>query len=174
MLDNKLSVQIKDDVRKLYMARKEKAAIEELEKKESLVISNFMFSNMKDNSFEIRLDEGNTFYAEPVNVKVTNVRTKKIVWNIEKLKQKIGKTVLKKLLKKKYIITDFEGLVKYLKQCGVDPKKFKKYISVEESVDTEMIDHLYSVGAITKKQVNDCYKVQVGNPQIRITEMNSR
>lgn len=171
MLNAKLANQIKDDVRKLYTARKEKAAIEELEKKESLIISNFMFSNVEDGTFEIRMDEGSTYYANPVNLKVTNVRTKKIVWDILKLKENIEKPVLKKMLKKKYIITDFDGLVKYMKTCGVDPKRFKKYLEVEEQVDTEMVDHLYEVGAITRKQVEGCYNVQMGNPQIRITEM---
>lgn len=171
MLNAKLANQIKDDVRKLYTARKEKAAIEELEKKESLIISNFMFSNVEDGTFEIRMDEGSTYYANPVNLKVTNVRTKKIVWDIPKLKENIEKPVLKKMLKRKYIITDFDGLVKYLKTRGVDPKRFKKYLEVEEQVDTEMVDHLYEVGAITRKQVEGCYNVQMGNPQIRITEM---
>ena len=63
-----------------------------------------------------------------------------------------------------------EGLTKYLKSCGVNPKEFKKYIAVDETVDTEMLDHMYSVGTITRKQVDGCYKVQVGNPQIRITD----
>lgn len=170
MLDAKKASMIKDDIRKLFMARQEKAAIEELEKKESLVISNFFFSNVKEDSFDIRLDEGNTFYSNPVDVRVTNVRTKKIVWNIEKLKQKLEKAVIRKIIKKKYTITDFEGLVKYLKQCGVDPRKFKKYISVEESVDSEMLDHLYSVGEVNKKDIEGCYEIQVGNPQIRIKE----
>lgn len=170
MLDKRLAAQIKDDVRKLYMARKEKAAIEELEKKESLIISNFMFSNIKDGTFEIRLDEGNTFYANPIDVRVTNVRAKKILWDIPKLKEKVEKSVLKKILKKKYTITDMEGLTKYLKSCGVNPKEFKKYIAVDKTVDAEMLDHMYSVGAITRKQVDGCYKVQVGNPQIRITD----
>ena len=125
MLDKRLAAQIKDDVRKLYMARKEKAAIEELEKKESLIISNFMFSNIKDGTFEIRLDEGNTFYVNPIDVRVTNVRAKKILWDIPKLKEKVEKSVLKKIMKKKYTITDMEGLTKYLKSCGKQTNKKK-------------------------------------------------
>ena len=67
-----------------------------------------------------------------------------------------------------------DGKVKYLKACGVDAKKFKKYITVTEEVQDEKIDNLYEVGEITKEDITDCYTVECGEPYITLRELNEQ
>lgn len=171
-------LQIKDSVRRLYDAQKRKKLsekhYEEVKKKETLMISNFMFSNMPDkNSFEIVLDEGEEYYASPTRLSVARVRTKKIVWFLDKLKQKLNKETYKDIVSKTYTINDIDGLVSYLKQCGVDPKKFKTFIDVTESVDETKLDNYYNTGALSMKAIEGCYEVKLGEPYIRLTELKA-
>ena len=62
--------QIEGNVRRLYEAKceydKVKKYYDETKKKESVSISNFMFSNMPgENGFDITLSEGYTYYDNP-------------------------------------------------------------------------------------------------------------
>ena len=167
---------IKDSVRRLYELGQEKKKFDEyynqVRKKEQLMVSNFMFSNLPkdENSFEITLDEGISFYTNPTKVIVTRIRTKKVFWLVEKLKEKLDKKTYNEIVDKTYTINDMEGLIKYLKSCGVDAKKFKKFIEVNEEVDETKLNNLYDRGEIKKKQIEDCYEVKLGEPYIRITE----
>ncbi len=65
-------------------------------------------------------------------------------------------------------------LLSILKECGVDAKKFKKYITVTEEVQDEKIDNLYEVGEITKEDIADCYKVECSEPYITLREIDEQ
>ena len=170
-------LQIKDSVRKLYDAQQEKKRFdkyyEEVRKKEQLSISNFMFTNLpKDqNSFEIELDEGAGYYTNHVKLNVTRIRTKKVTWLLDKLKQKLGKNVYSEVVDKIYTVNDMQELIKYLKSCGVDPKKFKKFIDVKEELDETKLNTYYETGALKKADIEGCYNVKIGEPYIRIAEL---
>ena len=88
--------QIEGNVRRLYEAKceydKVKKYYDETKKKESVAISNFMFSNMPgENGFDITLLEGCTYYDNPKKLHVTRARRKKVVWNVEILKERMAK-----------------------------------------------------------------------------------
>lgn len=170
-------LQIKDSVRKLYDAQQEKKQFDkyydEVRKKEQLSISNFMFTNLpKDqNSFEIELDEGVGYYTNHMKLNVTRIRTKRVTWLLDKLKQKLGKDTYKDVVDKTYTINDIQGLIKYLKSCGVDPRKFKKFIDVNETLNETKLNTYYETGALKKSDIEGCYDVKVGEPYIRLTEL---
>lgn len=170
-------LQIKDSVRKLYDAQQEKKQFDkyydEVRKKEQLSISNFMFTNLpKDqNSFEIELDEGVGYYTNHMKLNVTRIRTKKVTWLLDKLKQRLGKDIYKDVVDKTYTINDMYGLIKYLKKCGVDPRKFKKFIDVDETLNETKLDTYYETGALKKSDIEGCYDVKMGEPYIRLTEL---
>lgn len=170
-------LQIKDSVRKLYDAQQEKKQFDkyydEVRKKEQLSISNFMFTNLpKDqNSFEIELDEGVGYYTNHMKLNVTRIRTKRVTWLLDKLKQKLGKDTYKDVVDKTYTINDIHGLIKYLKSCGVDPRKFKKFIDVDETLNETKLNTYYETGALKKSDIEGCYDVKVGEPYIRLTEL---
>lgn len=168
--------QIKDSVQRLYKAQQDKKKFdkyyEDVKKKEQLCISNWMFSNIKngENSFTVKLDNGMDFYSNPVTVTVTKVRRKKVTWNIEELKKKLSKEKFATVVNKEYTVIDMPGLVKYLKSCGVDPKKFKKFISVSETLDETKLDTMYETGKLKQEEIRGCYTVGISEPYFRITE----
>lgn len=170
-------LQIKDSVRKLYDAQQEKKQFDkyydEVRKKEQLSISNFMFTNLpKDkNSFEIELDEGVGYYTNHMKLNVTRIRTKRVTWLLDKLKQKLEKDIYKDVVDKTYTINDIQGLIKYLKSCGVDAKKFKKFIDVNETLNETKLNTYYETGALKKSNIEGCYDVKMGEPYIRLTEL---
>lgn len=172
-----MTLPIKDSVRKLYDAQQEKKKFdkyyEEVRKKEQIAVSNFMFTNLpKDqNSFDIELDEGANYYVNHTKLRVTKVRTKKVVWLLDKLKQRLTKETYKDIVDKTYTINNIQGLIKYLKSCGVDPKKFKKYIEVEERLNETKLDSYYEIGALDKKDLEGCYTVKMGEPYIKLIEL---
>lgn len=161
--------QIEKSVKVLYQLQLQKKEFDkyytETRKKEQLAISNYMFSNLKDgeNTFDIGVGDK--------NIKVTKVRTKKLLWDIEKLKTRLSKALQRKIITKTYTINDMQGLVKYLKKCGVDGKKFTKFIDVQESVDEQQLNNLSDIGEIKAKDIKGCYELQLGEPYIKITEI---
>lgn len=168
--------QIKDSVQRLYKAQQDKKKFdkyyEDVRKKEQLCISNWMFSNIKngENSFTVKLDNGMDFYSSPVTVNVTKVRRKKITWDLEALRKKLSKEKFTTVVNKEYTVIDMPGLVKYLKSCGVNPKKFKKFINVSETLDETKLDTMYETGKLKTDEIRGCYTVGISEPYFRITE----
>ena len=173
----KLTLIIKDSVRKLYDVQQEKKQFDkyydEVRKKEQVAISNFIFTQLPkgQDSFEIELDEGSRYYTNHIGLRVTRVRTKKVLWDLGKLKKKLEKDVYKDVVDKTYIVNDMQGLISYLKSCGVDPKKFKKFIDVSEELNEERLDRCCEVGVIRRRDVAGCYDIKMGEPYIRLTEL---
>lgn len=168
--------QIKESVQKLYKAQQDKKKFdkyyEDVRKKEQLCISNWMFSNLKngENSFTVKLDNGMDFYSNPVTVTVTKVRRKKITWDLEALRKKLSKEKFTTVVNKEYTVVDMPGLVKYLKTCGVDAKKFKKFINVSETLDETKLDTMYETGKLKQEEIRGCYTVEMSELYFRITE----
>lgn len=171
---------IKESVARLLLAQREKKKAEDyynaVKSKEQIAISNYMYSNLGKNetSFEIRLKDGVEFYESPVSLRVNKIRRKTIVWNLDKLKKKLEKKVYNKIANKTYTINDMNGLVKYLKTCGVDAKKFKKYIDVSEELNEDSLNNLYETGEIKKEEVAGCYELICGEPYIKLTEIKEQ
>lgn len=174
----KMLSQIKGSVQRLYDAQKEKrkfdAYYDAVRKKEQVAISNFMFTNLPhdDNSFEIMLDEGETYYTNHVKMRITRVRNKKVVWFLEKIKKKLDKKAYNRIVDKTYTVNNMPGLIEYLRSCGVDPKRFKAFIDVDEQINEQKLNTCYDTGKIKKSEMEGCYKVEIGDPYIRITELN--
>lgn len=87
----------------------------------------------------------------------------------DKLKEKLDPELFNEVTSKTYTISDFNGLVELLKEHGITPKQFKKYITVTTNVDKERIKQLYDVGDITQKMLNGCYSAKLVK-SIRILE----
>ena len=102
------------------------------------------------------------------NVKVNHIVRKKIKWDVAKLKKKLSPELYAELVEKEYYISDMHGLVKYLKSCGVDPKKFKKYLIVTEKVNQKKMDELSEIGDITAEDIEGCYKLKEANGYLTI------
>lgn len=141
--------------------KKVKADYEAKKKKLTTSIRNYMFSNgWKNFSFENK--EKNEV------VSVVGVTQKRIAWNAEKLEENLDKEICNEIIQKVYTINNIQGLIKYLKSCGVDAKKFKKFINVEKKVDGKKINELSETGEISLKDIQGCYELKESEGFVRI------
>ncbi|MCQ2485286.1 MAG: hypothetical protein MJ168_08135 [Clostridia bacterium] len=100
---------------------------------------------------------------------ITNVQPTSITWFADKLKEKLDKAIYKRIINRRYEIADYEGLVKYLKSCGVDPKVFKSFVNVVDTVDTKKIDNMSKLGYIPAERIAGCYLVEMKNPYYKVS-----
>ena len=63
-------------------------------------------------------------------------------------------------IEKRYIVNNMQGLVKLLKEAGVNPKQFKKFITVEEKVNQKKINELSEIGEIDKEDIKGCCELK--------------
>ena len=103
------------------------------------------------------------------NLVVTKVQKSVVDFDVQKLEEAIGKENAKVVIVKEYQISDFEGLVAYLKSCGVNPKVFKKFITTKKSIDTKKLDNLEELGRVSIEQLKGCYTVKKQNPYFKVT-----
>lgn len=136
-----------------------KKKYEEKKKKLSTSIRNYMFCN-GFNKFQYKNGD------DLIDVK--SITQKKIVWDVEKLEQKLDKEILNEIEEKTYIINNMEGLVKYLKSCGVNPKKFKSFVNVEKKIDQKKFNELSETGDISLDDVKGCYELKESEGYLKI------
>lgn len=167
--DRKKDVELKQQVIELYQVEsKFKRLKKEYEDKKSklvVAIKNQMFCNKGHwDSFQFGVSKG----GQKVVMDVKKVVPTSIAWDADKLEETLDKQIAKQVINKTYEITDFIGLVEYLKTCGVSPKKFKEYITVHKTVDEQAINQLDAVGEIDHDLIKGCYTVETKKDYLRI------
>lgn len=100
---------------------------------------------------------------------VKMVERTSIEWDAKKLEKRVPREVAKKVIRKQYYITDMNGLVRYLKSCGVDPNIFKMYLRIEKSVDQNEVDRLGELGQISVHAISGCYIVKCQKPYFTLS-----
>lgn len=152
------------DVLELYRNKQKfeqlEARYKEEREKLSIGIRNYMYSKGYS-SFDFRSREFG-------NVKVNNVVRKMIKWDVAKLKKKLSAELCAEIIEKEYYISDIHGLIKYLKSCEVDPKKFKKYLIINEKVNQKKMNELSEIGDITAEDIEGCYELKEANGYLTI------
>lgn len=94
----------------------------------------------------------------------------KIIWDTNKLKQKLDKDIYETVVDRQITITDYAGMVELLKRHKVNPKEFKQLIHVKETVLQEEIDNCAEMGWVDMKQLKGAYKVEKGTEHLRLTQ----
>lgn len=143
-------------VKKQYEELKEQFETEMLELTDALGKKRVLFES--DN-----LVDGNE------TLSVRKVEKTSIEWDADKLERKLPKSVAKKVIKKKYTISNMRGLIEYLKSCGVDPKVFKTFLAIERTVDVKAVDQLGNIGEISVQQISGCYIVKCHKPYFTLS-----
>ena len=103
-------------------------------------------------------------------LKATFVENKKIDFNVEMIEQVVDKNLFEEFVDKTYTISDYEGLVKYLKSLGANPKVFKEFIHCEKQINKSKLNQLSELGDISLDDLEGCYSVSVMSSYVRITE----
>lgn len=108
-----------------------------------------------DKSGKTSISSGNT---------TVYVQTKTTIdYDIPALKKKLDKELYDQIVDKKYVISDIEGLKKFINQPDT-PFSFidlKPFISVEKSVNKEQLSNLYEKGELSLDDLDGCYSAKV-------------
>lgn len=162
----KLSEQeAQKQIEKFYESKRRKAEADSEFEKEKKAFYQAMGEVIED------FGEGSSYAFSNLNgnYKLTRSVPIKVIFDTDKLQDKLGKHLSLQVIESKAVIEDLPGLVKYLKDCGVDPKVFKSFISVQKSVDKAALEQLEALGKIDKEDLTGTFEVTVGNPSFRIT-----
>ena len=157
--------KIKVKALKFKKVQEEYKALEKEKDELSKDLRNFMFVNgISEFDFEKESLDGRSV------VTVKNIKKVTVTFDADKLEKRLDKELCNEFIEKKYEINNIEGLVKYLKSCGVDPKEFKKYINVEKKVNNKKLDEISNLGDITEEDLKGCFTTKESVGYIKITE----
>lgn len=132
------------------------------------------FASAADIYFKLKGENTETINDLDCSISISKVQKVNIAWNTDKLIKAIGKQISKTVILKKYEIMDMFGLITYLKECGVDPKIFKSFISIEEAVDVKELERLEELGKVSKEQLKGCYSVKCQKPYYQVRKGRRR
>lgn len=99
---------------------------------------------------------------------VNKVQKTSVIFDIDALENNLSKEMCKEVIDKSYTITDIDGLIVYLKSCGVDPKVFKSFLNVTKTVDEKKLDKLADLGLISQEQLDGCYTLKRKKPYFTV------
>lgn len=131
------------------------------------VLKNFMYCNKGVDEFSFLAQVG-TFSGDNKNLKVAKITPKVVTWDADKLEFRLPKEVSSQIIDKTYTIEDMNGLIKYLKSCGVNPQEFKKYIHVAKKVNVSQLEQLEELGELSVEDVKGCYHVQEKSSYLKL------
>ena len=157
--------KIKVKALKFKKVQEEYKALEKEKDELSKDLRNFMFVN---GISEFDFEKESLDVRSIVTVK--NIKKVTVTFDADKLEKRFDKELCNEFIEKKYEINNIEGLVKYLKSCGVDPKEFKKYINVEKKVNNKKLDEISNLGDITEEDLKGCFTMEESVGYIKITE----
>lgn len=143
-------------------------------KKEGLArdISNFLFCNKGfDNGFSFLAQTGNTFSRDNKQLKLSKITPTKIVWDAKRLEDNLSEEQAAKVIQKQYEINDVNGLIRYLKSCGVNPKVFKSFVSVSRTVNKEALEQLDKLGELKPDDIKGCYELNKSSSYLKVSIM---
>lgn len=103
-------------------------------------------------------------------LKATFVENKKVDFNVDMIEQIIDKDLFNEIVDKTYVVSDYNGLVKYLKSIGANPKVFKEFIQCEKQINKEKLNQLSELGDISLDDLEGCYTVSVTSSYIKLTD----
>lgn len=169
----------KDRKEKLTAAEYKKSACKFFEKQAKFKRVQSQFNELKaqfnsdmEDYFECEgIDKSVTFqfsgFAD-YDITVNKIQKSSVEFDVDKLEKALDKNLANKAIVKRYEITDMNALTAYLKECDVDHKIFKSFISVSKSVDVQELDRLEEIGKITAEQVKGCYTIKKQNPYFTV------
>ena len=109
-----------------------------------------------------------SFYGESSSdiedIRVNRIQKVSIDFDAIKLENVLSKQLRKQVIIKKYEIIDYDGMARYLKDCGVDRKIFKSFLSLSITVYDQELERLEELGKITKEQIQNCYTTKRQKP----------
>lgn len=124
-----------------------------------------------DDDGKVEIDvSGKVNFTGLKSLVMTRVQPVKVLWDTEALRGVLDKSQRKKILRKKYEVTNWARLMQLLKDAGVDWQDFLKCVSITEEVDEKALEKLVDLGEVEESEVKACSEVKLGTPSYRFTE----
>lgn len=155
-----------------YEFFKKNSEIKSLQKQMETLKKNFYASTsdfFDENDIEKEVSFSYNEIAVNTVLNIKKVQKVSVEFDADKTEKVLDKSLRDEVISKRYEITDIEGLIEYLKECGVNPKRFKSYISVEKSVDVSALENLVATGKVNESDFEGCYSVKKSNPYFSVT-----
>ena len=119
--------------------------------------------------FTIGFDNENSTIANGGEYVVTEIRRRDVVFDIAKLKKKLGPKLFRKASKLKMTVVDPEGLIEYAKSVGMKKDELLSFVNIEREVDENELDRLSELGEVSGEDIDGCYKVIEGKPWYKVS-----
>lgn len=103
-------------------------------------------------------------------IRVSKVERTSVNFDPNKIERALTKDVASKVIVKRYEVADINGLVAYLKTCGVDPKLFKSFLHITKYVNVEELERLNELGEIDESALDGCFSVTRFDPYYKLKE----
>ena len=130
------------------------------------------FNSAMEDYFKYKgIDKSLTFSYDDLvrsDLVVNRIQKSSVEFDPNKLAKALGKQLAKQVIIEEYEIADIDALIAYLKECDVDPKIFKSFLNVSQTVDTQELDRLEEIGKITAEQIKGCYIVKCQKPYFTV------
>lgn len=167
-------MKIKGEVLHLFEINEDKKAYDKQYNQDKIdtiaKIEKFMFSNGV--SSLVFSTYGSSRYRDnPKKLCCKKIVRRRVEYLPDKLEERLGKETCREFIDREYIINDIDGLIKLLKDAGVKPKEFKKFIEVRKTVDREKIDKLSDLGDIKIEDIGGCYSVKEISNYLSVSEV---
>lgn len=120
-------------------------------------------------TFTVGYDDEDNTRAVGGEYTVTRCQKRRIVFDIAKLKRKLGKKKFKAVSTATWSCFDIDGLAKYVKSLGGEFDVFKSFFNVTTEVDESEVNRLSEIGEITAEDIEGCYSVNEGKPWYKVS-----
>lgn len=147
--------QLKQLIRNTFALNGKLSAAKEQIKSNTEQMQEF-FDAKKLKTFTVEADS-----ESDISLTAKKVERATINYDASKLKEKLDAEIFNEIVVKEYVINDFAGLVAMLKAAGVSPAEFKKFVTVNQSINKAEVKRLYDSGNITKADIKGCYTASV-------------
>lgn len=97
------------------------------------------------------------------------VKTTKVKYKADVMYKKLNEDVRDLVVKKNYIVTEPEKLIKLLKKYGVSKEEIKQCISITKEVDEKMLNQMGDLGEIMLADLDGCYDIVPNSDYIRVS-----
>lgn len=120
-------------------------------------------------TFTVGYDDEDNTRAVGGEYTVTRCQKRRVVFDIAKLKRKLGKKKFKTVSTATWNCFDIDGLAKYVKSLGGEFDVFKSFFNVTTEVDESEVNRLSEIGEITAEDIEGCYSVNEGKPWYKVS-----
>lgn len=120
-------------------------------------------------TFTVGYDDEDNTRAVGGEYTVTRCQKRRIVFDIAKLRRKLGKKKFKAVSTATWNCFDIDGLAKYVKSLGGEFDVFKSFFNVTTEVDESEVNRLSEIGEITAEDIEGCYSVNEGKPWYKVS-----